>query len=184
MNQLADVSIGDTPDQPKNNSFIISRSETGDELLKAAKNAHYINCTTEEPTSLKNGILPFMIKEKRLKVSYVLAHLSRKNIPVPDWGIIPGPIAQADRINAILRIELVRFIRTKLIADFLKSHPRLMESIGGRVYRLDVDPKRNFYPLVIKFLQSHPKFAAKARAIRNQSLDLPKKLRLISDRHP
>jgi hypothetical protein len=115
-----------------------------------------------------------MIKEKRLKVSHVLGHLSRKNTPVPNWGIIPAPIAQADRINAILRVAPVRFIRTKFIADFLESHPGPMQSIGGRVYRLDVDPRRTFYPFIIKFLQSHPEIRGQSASYSQSKSQSPK----------
>ena len=142
LSQLADISLGDTTDATRNNSFIISRTERGSKLLKSAKTDRYIEYhTVSTELALSKGIVPFMLREKRYKVLSIIQYFSKKNIPVPIWDIKGAKISAIDRINGILRLRMVIFIRKPIVSKFLKSHPKFMEIAGGFIYHLDISPK-------------------------------------------
>lgn len=166
LSQLADISLGDTTDAVGNNSFIISRTDKGDELIESAKADGYIDYyTLDVGTALTKGIIPFMLIEKRYKVLSVIQYLAKKNVPVPDWDIKESMVSQIGKINGILRIRMVMFVRKPMISKFLRSHPKLMEVIGGFIYHFDIDPRNRAFRMIGKFLQSHPKLMEAARYI-------------------
>ena len=168
LNQLADISLGDTPDMVRNNNFIISRTDRGNQLLESARSDKYIDYHAHDAeTALTMGIIPFMLREKRYKVLSVIQNLAKRNVPVPDWDIKEAKIkiSKLDRINGVLRIKMVIFIRRSLIGKLLKSHPKLMEIAGSFIYHFDIDPKHLAFRTIYKFLKSHPKLMEAARAI-------------------
>jgi coenzyme F420 hydrogenase subunit beta len=166
LSQLADISLGDTTDAVRNNSFIISRTDKGDELIESAKADGYIDYyTLDVGTALTKGIIPFMLREKRHKVLSVIQYLAKKNVPVPDWDIKESMVSKIGGIKGVLRIRMVMFIRKPMISKILKSHPKLMEVIGGFIYHFDIDPRNLAFRIIGKFLQSHPKLLEAARSI-------------------
>ncbi len=148
--QLADISLGDTPDDIGNNSFIISRTDIGAKLLELAEKERYIKYYSANKTAFKKGIIPFMLLEKRHKALAVIQHLSKRNIPVPKWDIKEAKISGMDKINGILRFNMSMFIRTSVISKFLKSNPRIMEIVGGVIYHLDVNPRHMIFKMLRK----------------------------------
>ncbi|WP_273277814.1 Gfo/Idh/MocA family oxidoreductase [Methanothrix soehngenii] len=166
LSQLADISLGDSTDSFRNDSFIISRTDQGDELIGSARTDGYIDYyTVDERTALSKGIIPFMLKEKRHKVLSVVQYLANRNVPVPDWDIKEVNISRTDRINGILRIKLTMLVRKPPIAKSLRSHPKLMERVGKFIYHLDIDPKNLAFRMTGKFLLSHPKLMYAAKSV-------------------
>lgn len=166
LSQLADISLGETTDAVRNNSFIISRTDKGDELIESAKTDGYIDYyTVDARTALTKGIIPFMLREKRYKVLSVIQYLAKRNVLVPDWDIKEAKISRLNRINGILRINMVMFVRKPMISKVLKSHPKLMEVVGGFIYHLDINPKHLAFRIIGKFLQLHPKLMDVARSV-------------------
>lgn len=166
LSQLADISLGDTTDAVGNNSFIISRTDEGGKLLESAKTDGYIDYYPLDPrTAVTKGILPFMMREKRHKVVSVIQYLAKRNVSVPDWDIKEVNISKIDGINGTLRIRMVMFIRKPIISKFLRSHPKLMEALGGFIYHLDINPKHIAFRMIGKVLKSHPKLMEVARSI-------------------
>ncbi|GAG72189.1 unnamed protein product, partial [marine sediment metagenome] len=166
LSQLADISLGDTTDAVRNNSFIISRTDKGDELIESAKADGYIDYyTLDAGTALTKGIIPFMLREKRHKVLFVIQYLAKRNVPVPDWDIKEAKISKIGRKNGVLRIRMVMFVRKPMISKLLRSHPKLMEVTGRFIYHFDIDPRNLAFRIIGKFLQSHPKLMDAARSI-------------------
>ena len=169
LSQLSDISLGDTTDKKSNNTFIISRTTIGEHLLNLAKNEGYINYyKLDENKALEEGIIPFMVKEKRHKVLTVIKYLSGKGISVPQWDIKKSKINQIDKINAILRVKLVFLIRKPFIRRILLSKPKLMGMVGGYIYRIDIDFKRNLHFKIINILQRSPKLIKIGKKLFNK----------------
>lgn len=156
--QLSDISLGDTTYADDNSTFIISRTKTGEELLKSARKYHAIDYyTLNDAEALETGIVPFMLLEKRHKVLSVIRYLQEKKVPVPLWDIKESKISRIDKINAILRINLVIIVRKKFIRNILKSNPKLMEKIGGYIYTINLDFKHIAYNRLVNFIYNKPK---------------------------
>ena len=157
LSQLSDISLGDTTDTKSNSTFIITRTKIGKKLLSLAKASEYIDYyELKEDRALKEGIIPFMVTEKRQKVLAVINYISRRGIPVPQWDIQKSKINQIDKINSILRIKLVFLIRSPFIRRLLLSRPELMKIVGGYVYKIDIDLKKALYFKIIKVLEKSP----------------------------
>lgn len=172
LSQLADISLGDSIDAVRNNSFIILRTDKGDELIESAKTDGYIDYhRVDAGTALTKGIIPFMLREKRHKVLSVIQHLAKRDVPVPCWDIQDSKISKIDRINAVSRIRMVMLVRKPVISKFLRSHSKLMETAGGFIYNLDIRPRHLAFRIVGKVLSSHPKLMEAMRSIYHLALN-------------
>ncbi len=158
LSQLADISLGDSADTFRNNNFIISRTEQGNQLIESAKINGYIDYyPVDEESAFSKGIIPFMVKEKRHKTLSVIQYLIKNRVDVPDWDIKNSKVSKTNKINAILRIKMVMLVRKTIIRKFLIPHPRLMEVLGGFIYKFDINPKYHIFKIINKFLKLHPK---------------------------
>lgn len=171
--QLSDISLGDTTFSDDNSTFIISRTNMGEQLLKSAKKNGYIDYyKINDFEALNSGIVPFMLLEKRHKVLSVIKHLQEKDIPVPLWDIIESKISRIDKINAILRINLVILVRKKIIRKILKSNPKFMEKVGGFIYTVNLDFKSTIYHNFVDFLHKNPKLLRIIKKIYLRDFDI------------
>ena len=166
LSQLADISLGDSTDRLRNKSFVISRTNKGHELLESAKTDGYVDYhSVDAERALTQGTIPFMLREKRHKVLAVIQYLCRRNTPVPDWDIKESKISKVDRINAVFRIWMVTVIRKTAFREFLRSHPKLMEVVGGFIYQFDIRPKYLASRTLKKVVGPRPKLMAAIRFV-------------------
>jgi hypothetical protein len=171
LNQLADISLGDSPGSVEKTTFIISRTPRGDSMLNSARDDGHISFSLLPPKeALRKGIVPFMVREKRYKPLSAIEWLSRRGVPVPCWDAEYSGISWFDRLNATARIRLVRFVRRPKVTSFLQVHPWLMEITGGLVYRLDLNPVAVATRTIYGLIQSRPPLARKVNSALSTAL--------------
>lgn len=164
--QLSDISLGDTGFKTKNRTLIISRTETGEQQLKMAKKDGYIEYyDINSNTAINQTTISFMIREKRHKVLSVINHLSKRNKSIPNWDIKKSKTSKINTINSILRIEAIYLIRKPFMKKILTKNPKLMEAIGGIIYRFDINPKKAVIRKITKLLRNHPKLRETSKKI-------------------
>ncbi len=125
MADYADIAVGDIGNWRAKSSLVIIRTENGKEMLQISRNN--LNIRKLDKAELRITTLPFMLREKRSKVS-----LREKEKSVkfkPNWNHIEEPrLYIADKI--VLKVsDCIKKFGRRHIAFFLK-HPKMMENVG------------------------------------------------------